>query len=535
MRFKDRIRNMVRADVAFVAALYTLSVFLRLYPKLRVDSHLLAFQGDVWYRVCMAQYIYDHWSLPEPDIRYRAYGYVPMWYPPLSPFMLAVLSRISWLDIPTVCSRIIPFFEALSSISIFYLARRLYGRLEAYLASTVLSLTPSFVYFTGIADPQSFTLFLIPLVMLIVTVRGGRGLGIKYTVILGLMLTVSFLMHLSYFLLIICLLLYTIGLVVSRRASGKVILEVLASIGISQLAAAPWWFPRNLYWWWIHALVTSSGYMPPFGHLEYYGPAAAVVGIVALVFSLNRWRRHLPVILWSLVPLLETQNETIIRLIGKPGLAWTTLAKPLEGFRFYPFAAQPLALLIAVLLTYFIYKFRHGYAITFLVISALAVDLYGYGLDWKLTNAGITIEEYQAAVWFKQHTNEDARICADYYRAQMFAGVCGGRALLGGVFPLRNVDYPYIKAPGQVQNDLYILYSTTDPYEAWSITRRYGVTHIYISTPMMQYGNLLSYYKPASEFGVDTDLNKFNNSSYFETFYYKDTGYGFIWIVKVKP
>ncbi|RLG46790.1 MAG: hypothetical protein DRN90_05940, partial [Thermoproteota archaeon] len=63
-----------KKEIAFLLIIYALGVILRLVPRLEIDSHLLTFQGDVWYRVCMAQYIKDHWTLPEPDIRYRPYG-----------------------------------------------------------------------------------------------------------------------------------------------------------------------------------------------------------------------------------------------------------------------------------------------------------------------------------------------------------------------------------------------------------------------------------------------------------------------------
>ncbi|MBU7022618.1 MAG: hypothetical protein HXS40_00500 [Theionarchaea archaeon] len=62
--------NLKRWEVYFLISIYLFSVAIRLVPKLTVDPHLPAFQGDVWYRICMAQYIFDHARLPEPDIRY---------------------------------------------------------------------------------------------------------------------------------------------------------------------------------------------------------------------------------------------------------------------------------------------------------------------------------------------------------------------------------------------------------------------------------------------------------------------------------
>jgi len=72
-------------EIIFLTCIYLLGLTIRIYPKLMVSPHLPSFLGDVWYRICMAQYILDHGRLPIPDIRYLAYGNVPLWYPPLSP------------------------------------------------------------------------------------------------------------------------------------------------------------------------------------------------------------------------------------------------------------------------------------------------------------------------------------------------------------------------------------------------------------------------------------------------------------------
>jgi hypothetical protein len=113
---------MKNSHKAFLVAVYVIGLVIRLYPRLEIDPHLLTFQGDIWYRLAMSQYIVDNLALPNPDLRYLAYGEVPMWYPPLSPLFLASLSFLTGIDLPTVSSRIIPFVEALTPIPIFFLA-----------------------------------------------------------------------------------------------------------------------------------------------------------------------------------------------------------------------------------------------------------------------------------------------------------------------------------------------------------------------------------------------------------------------------
>ncbi|NOZ76829.1 MAG: hypothetical protein GXO65_03965 [Euryarchaeota archaeon] len=294
---------------------------------------------------------------------------------------------------------------------------------------------------------------------------------------------------------------------------------------------------KNLYWWWIKALVTSSGLYTVERQLEYYGHIPALLGLAAFIYLAYGWvrnrdRAHLILLLWAVPLILEAENEAILNAIGKSALTWHTICKPLEGFRFFPFLAQPLSIGIGVMVHRAMDRLRDGGLILpLLLLAALVFNLHQYNLPLAFQTSGLVPEEYHAAVWYRENSGPEDRIIADYYRAQMFAGVCGGRALLGGMFPLRNLDYPYIKAPGQVQNDLYVLYKTPDPEKAAEIARRYGATHIFYSRNMEYSGNLLSYYKPASDYGVDIDRTKFEDPRYFETVY-RD---GDVEIIRVLP
>lgn len=543
-------------EAIFLFAVYVVGLYLRLAPRLEIDPHLLTFQGDIWYRLCMAQFIYDNKILPHPDIRYLAYGYVPMWYPPLSPILFAAASYLLGVDIPTVSSRVVPFIEALTPLSLYFLAKTLYNEKVAYLSTLVLAFIPSFVFWSGISDPQSFTLFLIPVYILLWVNYANRGYPPKRDfyklVVLGILLALNFLMHLSYFVALLVLLMVTISLIATRIASRSLLLDFGIVVFISQISTALWWAlmdSKTLYWWWIKALVTSSGLYPMTTQLKEFGVIAALFGICGFIYIVYQYLfshrlRHLILILWALPLIIETQNEVIISLLAKLdpsfySLEWSTLGKPLEGFRFYPFLAQPIAIAIGVMLADIEGKLsmirrKSGYIFIGLAMSLLLFGVYQYNLDVRFQTSGLIIEEYKAARWFKENSNPQDRIIADYYRAQMFAGVCGGRALLGGMFPLRNVDYPYIKAPGEVQNHLYILYKTPDARTAWEIAKRYGATHIFYSDNMIRYGNLLSYYKPASEYGVEVDKDKFKDRRYFDIVYRKNSPYGEVVIVRVK-
>ncbi|MFQ6105585.1 MAG: hypothetical protein ACE5NL_00755 [Candidatus Hydrothermarchaeaceae archaeon] len=541
-RFAEVLKPSLRETV-FLLIVYAIGLYFRLWPRLEIDAHLLTFNGDIWYRITMAQYILDHWALPDPDIRYLAYGYVPMWYPPVSPVLFAVTSYISGLDIPTVSSRVVPFFEALSPVSIYFLSRYMYNRRVAFVSTAALALTPSFVYWTGISDPQSFTIFMIPLLILAWIWHSKQGASNLRLLALSLLLAVNFLMHLSYFIEILVLFMVTIALVIRKDASKKLFLDLGKVIVISQLITMPWWLSKNLSWWWINALVTSSGLYPVEHQLYSYGIVAAIFGILSYLYIAKGGKKHLVVVLWALPILLETQNEAIIAATGSIELTWHTLAKPLEGFRFYAFAAQPLAIAIGIFISEGVEKFtsrarmkdakKMQIILLLIFFLAMAAGMKEYDFTTKFQNSGLTVEEYDAALWFRENSLPGDRIIADYYRSQMFAGVSGGKALLGGMFPLRNVDYPYIKAPGRVQNDLFILYNTSDAREAHEIAKKYNSTHIFYSGNMISYGNLLSYYKPARKYGVDIDKRKFENETYFREVYRKGSRYGEVVIVKV--
>ncbi len=500
------VLKLKRWELYFLISIYVFSLAVRLLPKLMVDSHLPAFQGDVWYRICMAQYICDYWNLPEPDIRYRPYGFVPLWYPPLSITFLAFLSKMMSLDLPTVVTRVIPFFESLSPLSIYFLARYLYSEKIGVYSTIVLSATPSFIYWTGIADPQSFILFLIPLFILYFIQFARREHGELSLVLVGVLMGLAFLFHLSYFILVLSLFVVLIYLF-SEKIYKRALAGFLVLVFLSQIVAFWWWYPRNLYWWWINVLTSSSGYYAPLKHFLEFGAVLAVLGGAGLVYLGARRNRYLLLLLlWALPLFLETQNETILYAIGRIDLTWETWAKPLEGFRFYCFLAQPLSIAAGAFLCFLTKKISRHLVFSVLFIL-LVVNLWSYNIEVDLTNTGITREEYDAAVWYRGNSEPTSIMVADYYRTQMIAGVCAGKALTGGLFPLRNVDYPYIKAPGDVQNDIYTLYVTEDLEEALKIVERYRITHIFYSVNLEETGYFGTYLQEG--YGLTVYLDKF--------------------------
>lgn len=534
--------HLSRNELIFLVLIYFVSLFWRLWPKLLIDPHLLTMNADVWERLAMAQYFLEHGHLPTYCLRYIAYGNVPFWYPPLSPIGLATLAKISSLDLPTVCSRIMPFLEALTPVSLYFLSRWLFGRCVGYISTAVLAITPSFIYWTGIITPASLTLFLLPIYIILLLIRGEKEVfsirqRLIWIIITGGLLSINFLVHLTYFLAVVILIFIALIIFIKSGFQVKKIQDFIAAILFSQLITAFWWLPHNLYWWWIFSLTTSSSsYETPIAQLKNYGTAAGVIGIIASLLYLwkilkkthhsNRYD-WLP-LAWIILPFIETQSENMLKIIHRLDLTWYTILKPLEGYRFYSFLAQPLALIIGwVIAKYLLVRVKHVSRISSIIVLILSliltIDLYyGYGIVSRFQNAGITTAEYKAAVWFHKNTSPEDRIIVDYYRSQVFAGVCAGKTLLGGLFPLKNTKLPFINVPAVVQDDICTIYTTANPETANKLMRKYGSNCIFTSPTLVSAGYLGS--SKCAGFGIQAQLKKFENRKYFREIYNDNQG-----------
>lgn len=591
----------ILCEILFLLFIYSSGLYFRLLPRLDQDPHLLTFEADIWYRLTMAQNLLDNGHLPAQDIRYQAYGYVPFWYPPLGLYALAGLSKITHLDLPTVASRVVPWIESLAPLSLYLFCRFLMGAGVAVLATLFLALTPSFVFWSGICDTQSFVLFMTPLVLLLwikhvesLSDGGGKRAWAYFRILtLGGMLALCFLTHLFFFLLAALLFLISWACLLEKRnpselskfdfvlfilgicflsvflwyfpqekasflfltLSGagiflligalffrttfrrKMWFSLLLVLLLSQLFTVMWWYPTNLYWWWIKSIVTSCGNYATDKKLSDYGVSAGIIGLYFFLLVLAKAffrKRGTPLkyawvpIFWAVIPLLETHNETILTLLRKPDLAWSTVCKPLEGFRFYCFLAQPLALGFGMIGMHFwnqmaslnFFKRKIIFILHFpLIFILLFVDMkIIYGFSPRIQNAGFTMDEIRAAQWFRENSKPNDRIIADYYRAQMFSGFAGGKALLGMAFPLRNVSYPYISQDNYtVPLDAYRIFTTDDPEEAVALMRRYGATHLLVSANMGTNANFILY-----GFGVPYNFKTLQDPQYFRPVYQEE-------------
>ena len=530
-----------RNELLFLGLIYLAGLFCRLLPKLFIDPHLLTMNADVWERLAMAQYFLDFGHLPKYCLRYAAYGNVPFWYPPLSPISLAILAKISSFDLATVCSRIIPFLEAFTPLSFYFLSRRLFGRSVGYLSTTILALTPSFIYWTGITTPTSLTLFLLPIYIILLLERNERRvfplkLRLLWIAATSGLLAINFLTHLTYFFAVLILLIISLLLFLKSESQGKKFLDFFVALLLSQLITAAWWAPQNLYWWWIFGLTTSSGLEAPMAQLKNFGVFAGAIGIIAgfiylpslLVKARKTSRLDWLALAWIVLPFIETQNEFILKIFNRLDLSWQTIFKPLEGYRFYCFLAQPLALIAGWLIAkYLLIKENSAKLIlgaALIVLSlALTLDIVSvYKITERFQNSGITLAEYQAASWFHKNSAPDDRIIADYYRSQMFAGVCAGKTLLGGLFPLRNVKLPYIGIPSFIQSDIYTIYNSSDPQVAVNLMRRYKSDCLFISPTLISVGYLGAPQSPG--FGIKVERGKFEDQRYFRKIYSDSPG-----------
>lgn len=559
MKKLRQLFNKFQLEIIFLFGVYAAGLYFRFFQRLSLDPHLLTFNADIWYRLAISQYIYDHGHASAFSIRYLPYTFMPEWYPPVFPHFLVFLARLFHVDLPTASSRIIPFFEAMTPVPFFILARYLYGNKIAVFSTITLGLTSCFVYWTGISDPQSFIAFSIPLVILLWTRYSKTGLnslsvGKRAAFILGLgaFLGFCFITHLMYFLMLIILLSVNLSLIIEKKAEPGSYMDLVFAVLVSQIITVWWWLPRKLYWWWLHVLVTSSGFQLIGRQLDDYGAIAAIMGVASFVFVIIycaalKKKKKLPYILlpvfWAAFPLLETQNEVVLKILNRTDLTWLPLFKPLEGFRFHMFLAQPLALCMGICIVALIEKIAvkkrpavskkaRLYAVCALLIAgALFYDIQVlFNFKGRIQKAGININEYNAALWFRENSRPTDRIVCDYYRTQMLAGVCGGRAFLGLPFPLRNVKVKYIntKEVQDVRDAVYTIYATPLSGQASALMRRYGLSHVFISEAMDKTANFGSlFYKG---FGARIDREKFKDANFFEVVYNKNG----VLIAKVK-
>jgi hypothetical protein len=110
-----------------------------------------------------------------------------------------------------------------------------------------------------------------------------------------------------------------------------------------------------------------------------------------------------------------------------------------------------------------------------------------YNLFGRLSNPSMKLEEIQAARWFRKNSGPNDRILTEYFTAQMFGGICGGKTLLGSMFPLKNVTIPYISRGWLVQKDIYSIFDTDEPVVIELVLKRYGCTHVLFSKKSMRH------------------------------------------------
>ena len=542
------------SEIFLLLVIYILSVAIRLLPKLAFDPHLLTFDADIWYRLCLAQYVLDNGHLPVWDIRYASYGQVPFWYNPFAVYFYALMSKISTFDLPTVASRIMPLVESAAILPFYFLGRYLYSVRVAAVSTVFLALTPAFVYWSSLGTPQSFTMFCIPLAILLwVTFLQNKFiLNHKYIhfLVFVILLTVNFLTHLTYFNLVVILLFVHVSLLNEKVGSFKKTGLLAAAVLISQVLTSWWWLPGNLYWWWTKGLSTSTASPDRILLMRHYGSVSAVIGHLAfffLVYFIFR-RKHkkemfylLPVY-WAIYPIIESHMEGMLLLFQKNALMWNNLVRPIEGFRFYSFLAQPLALCFALMFEQMLKsKFvkiqatqlnRLCCGVMVILVLLLGADLYfGYKINDRFRSHMITLDDVEAAQWIRHNTGEETRVLADYYTAQMVGGICAGRALQGSMFPLKGANIPYISDSWQVLNDIYKVYKSEDPLAVKAVLQRYHVTHVYYSDLVLRkmefvvngYGDMDGYEKGRFDGLKKVDHQKtLLNPDYFQVVYSKN-------------
>lgn len=547
-------------EIVFLLFIYVISLYFRLIPRLSLSPDLMGFLGDAWYRIAMGEYFKIHGALPDFSIRYQPYGWVPMFYSPGAPVFFAYLSGIFNCSIPVVCTRIIPFFEALTPLSFYFLAKYLFGRKAAIFSTFILAITPAFIVWTGVTDPISITFFIFPIIILLF-IKHCKGLHedemtlfkrLLNVILIGFMFALIFIFHQSYFLIMPIYFSLSIYLAIIFKSKMHILLDSVFIVVLSLLMTMPWWKPDNLFFWWFRCLTTPghSQYPGFITQCRWYGSYMAyfslVVSFLYILYVLyllitkspilKTWRVLIPLAL-ILAPLygLFAQKICIILGITDKAILESNIIRPLRADRFHVFLAQPIALIIGVIfmklekeiwdrvknrgiIKYFVLIVLIAFGGLFLykVISKDLPQAVYRRFKW----VPFTQYEHLAAEWFKENSGPNGRIIADYHRAQMFSGVVGGKALLGLPLPLKgSLKLPYSNRSGkyntQIKNDVRVIYSSDDAFQTKKLMDRYGCTHVLISKGLRQSG----FFSGSGNTGMAINEKKFDNVDFFEKVY----------------
>lgn len=547
-------------EILFLLFIYAISVYFRLVPRLSLLPDLMGFRGDAWYRIALAEYFKIHGTLPNFSLRYQPYGWVPMFYSPGSPVFFAYLSEIFNCSIPAVCTRIIPFFEALSPIPLFFLARYLFCRKIAIYSTFILAITPAFILWTGISDPISVTFFFFPIIILLFVKHckclheNEMTLAKRSTsvILIGFLFAVVFIFHQSYFLIMPIYFSLSIYLVLIFKSKKHILFDSLLIVALSLLMTMPWWKPNNLFFWWFRALTSPGHFKYPdfFTQCRWYGNNMAYLSLSALFLyliyllfllikkspALKTWKVAIPLVL-LLAPVYGLLAQKILIILGVKNISIleSNIIRPLRADRFHVFLAQPIALIVGII----VMKLEKGIwhrvkdygIIKHLVLIAMITVGGGFfyiivskdlpqAVNERFKWVPFTQYEHLAAEWFRGNSGPDDRIIADYHRAQMFSGVVGGKALLGIPLPLkRNLKLPYSNRSGnsnrQLKKDIKLIYSSEDAFLTKKLMDRYGCSHVLISNGLRRRG----FFSNSKNRGMKISQSKFDDLNYFEKVY----------------
>jgi asparagine N-glycosylation enzyme membrane subunit Stt3 len=370
--------------------------FIALIPTLKFQ---LPLSWDVFFHIHMARLYLEHGIIIWDPLTYAPFGR-PIYYPPGFHFFIAILSKLTAIDLLKITRLIQPFLAFSVVLSFTYLVCKLYNLSVGFLAGLLLIITLPFYRFM-LPIPESMVMIFLPLAIYFYY-QGLEKNIYPHILVSGVLSGLNLLIHPSSGVLVILVLgFYTFILkLVGRNIFLKYFL-LYATLAI--FIASWWWVPLLLnYGYAFHVttiIVPLSDYPRIFGITLIFAPLG---GYLLLK---NKGNKDLLILTWLIILLISSQ----IYLMGIPILSDRVLY----------YAVLPTTIMAAYGLSYMLGYFErnpHKKQFYYILTSFLVISIIISGF-WvaSISKTNVSTSQLDVAYFFRNNGDKSSVvISADY-------------------------------------------------------------------------------------------------------------------------
>jgi len=517
--------------------------------------------GDTWSFLTVIEVIKATGKLPVEDL---FFGGIPYVYPPLSLITYTIMYRFLPFSYVFLANNIMPLMGSLAVLGIYYLTFKVSGSRWAGVLAAYMSLfSPRYQGLSSIPIPEMVGHIIAPIFMYLVYLTfttqkkniailagfAGASLFLTHHLTAAVLFVSVILFYIIYNLFE---LLHAALGTAAKQDVGRLLifLKKLASnttlmltiCSVSFLLSSPWWVDtinKDI----MNLVVSEGGGATPYMYFPFVGgPHVFYLGVIALtVFFVASIVRNKPkytlIFVWGAFTLASVQTRVwvpkVFAFILKDNPRLLYVLSPIYGTRFFDYYAQPMSIMVGVVLVGLVAGIikglrrvvKHkmaaslaGGVVVIVLFTPLVYStvLYGfnredpilYGLDKKIKeydkeHPNITIGdphldvknwalrslrpdidngyEYKASLKMREILPPDAQIITDYPGGEVVSA--GALRMITSGAELRvtvNLVPIYV--------DIITIYYTPNVDEAVSLMKRRDSTHIYISDRMIERG-----------------------------------------------